>query len=279
MKAQDSNLDSGRRNYSRRDHSGTDPHRYASFHTVEEAEELTGGDDNHTTHSLIPGIEANVSKLERIVMVAAGSYLLYKALSGKKKNIPKTIVGGTMLARGISGYCPAYDMVDIGGGGKMKSSNVNIRTTIVIDKPINEVYDFWRKLENLPKFMKHLESVTETDNINSEWVAKGPAGIGKLSWTAQILMDERGKLLSWHSLPGSTVDNAGKVYFRESGNGTELDITISYHAPLGVAGEAAAKLLNPWFEKMVVSDMENLKSYLETGEQVKETEEQDKNEE
>src|SRR5690606_22978029 len=90
------------------------------------------------------------------------------------------------------------------------------------------------------------------------------AGIGQVSWKAQILMDEPGEMLSWCSLPGSTIDNAGKIVFKEVGyNQTEIDVTISYHAPLGVAGEAAAKLLNPMFEKMVVSDIESLKVYLE----------------
>ncbi len=112
--------------------------------------------------------------------------------------------------------------------------------------------------------MKHLESVNEVNRITSEWKAKGPGGIGHISWKANILMDEKDKMLSWHSLPESTIDNAGKVYFRDRGNNsTEVDVTISYHAPLGIAGEAAARILNPLFAKMVESDIESLKSYLE----------------
>lgn len=250
--------------HSKVDQSGTDPNRYGGYYSQQQAERLANikRDENN---SLIPGLPANVSTLERILMVAAGSYLMYSALSGKKKNIAQGIAAGGMLARGISGYCPVYDVTS-NDGGKLKSSNVNIRTTITIDRPVDEVYAFWRKLENLPKFMKHLESVNETNKITSEWTAKGPAGIGRLSWKAQILMDEKNKMLSWHSLPESTVDNAGKVLFKDLGSSTELDVTISYHAPLGVAGETAAKWLNPLFEGMVKRDIESLKSYLENGE-------------
>lgn len=250
--------------HSKIDHSGTDPNRYGGYYSQQEAEHLAAMKHNKNKQSLIPGLETNVSTLERILMVAAGSYLMYSALSGKKKNIAKGIAAGGMLARGISGYCPVYDVTS-NQGGKLKSSNINIRTSIVIDKPVGEVYNFWRKLENLPKFMKHLESVSQTDKITSQWKAKGPAGIGSLSWKAQILMDEKDKLLSWHSLPDSTIDNAGKVYFKDLGGGTEIDVTISYHAPLGVAGETAAKWLNPLFERMVKNDIESLKSYLENG--------------
>lgn len=252
---------SEKRNFSKRDTSGTDPNRYANF-SVEEAEKAM--QQPHHCNSLIPGVQANVSTIERILMVAAGGYLLYNGLSRKNKSVAQSIAGTTMLARGISGYCPVYDAV--GKGGRMKSTNVNIRTTVNIDKPVNEVYDFWRNLENLPKFMQHLESVVEKDKITSHWTATGPGGIGKISWDAHILMDERGKMLSWHSLPDSTIDNAGKILFKENGSGgTELDVTISYHAPLGIAGEAAAKLLNPFFERMVKSDIQSLKTYMEIG--------------
>jgi len=266
MNTSDSLADpSEKRNFSKRDTTGTDPNRYANF-SVEDAEKVIH--QPSTSNSLIPGVATNVGTIERILMVAAGGYLLYSGLSGKNKSVAQSIAGTTMLARGISGYCPVYDAV--GKGGKMKSSNVNIRTSVNINKPVEEVYAFWRNLENLPKFMQHLESVVEKDKITSHWTASGPGGIGKLSWDAHILMDEKGKMLSWHSLPDSTVDNAGKILFKENGSGgTELDVTISYHAPLGVAGEAAAKLLNPFFERMVKSDIQSLKTYMEIGENEK----------
>lgn len=253
--------ETSKRNFSKIDAAGTDPNRYASISNPTEVEQYHKESDARKD-SLIPGLKVNVSTVERIAMVAAGSYLLYKALSGRKKSIPQSIAGGTMLARGISGYCPVYDAVE--KSAKLSGSNINIRTSLQIDKPVNEVYAIWRKLENLPKFMKHLSSVKELDSLTSEWTAKGPGGIGSTTWKAEILMDEPGKVLSWHSLPGSTVDNAGKVAFREIGeNNTEIDVTISYHAPLGVAGEAAAKLLNPLFEKFVKSDIQNFRNYIE----------------
>ncbi|AXB58070.1 SRPBCC family protein [Flavobacterium fluviale] len=204
----------------------------------------------------------NVSTFERILMSAAGSYLLYKGLSQEKKNITQITSGGAMLARGISGYCPVYSAVDHLKNDK--SSNVNIRTSITINRPINEVYAFWRNLENLPKFMNHLESVKTLNSTQSEWTAKGPAGIGTISWKAAIIKDQKEKLLSWQSLDEAPVKNFGKVLFKAVGNATEIEVTISYRAPLGIAGQGAAKLLNPLFEKIVHDDIQGLKSYLET---------------
>jgi len=210
-----------------------------------------------------PLLKTNVSTLERILMVTSGAYLLYNGLSKQNKSIAKAGTGGAMLLRGISGYCPIYDAA--GHLMNDKASNVNIRINSVINKPVSEVYAFWRNLENLPKFMNHLDSVRSVSSTISEWTAKGPAGIGKISWNAEIVRDEKEQLLSWNSIEGSTIKNAGKVTFKSKGNATEIDVTISYHAPLGVAGESAAKLLNPYFEKMVKDDISNLKLYLESG--------------
>ncbi|HEX8270467.1 MAG TPA: SRPBCC family protein [Flavobacterium sp.] len=252
-----------KRSFSKIDATGTDPNRYGTVSNEEEAAEFR---DKLITKSknksIVPGLKVNVSKFERVAMVAAGAYLLYRALSAPKKNVPQSITGGTMLFRGVSGYCPVYDAVS--KSKKLKGHNVNIRTSVTIDKSANEVYAFWRNLENLPRFMKHLKTVEELDRVTSEWTANGPAGIGQVSWKAQILMDEPGEMLSWSSLPGSTIDNAGKVVFNETGdNQTQVDVTISYHAPLGAAGEAVARLLNPAFEKMVISDIAGLKAFLE----------------
>lgn len=252
-----------RKAYSKIDASGTDPNRYASVSNPDEAEKYRQKLMNQSNNSIIPGLKINVGTFERILMVAAGSYLLYKALSSNNKNVKQSIAGGTMLLRGVSGYCPVYDALE--KTGKLKATNVNIRTSVAIDKPVDEVYGFWRNLENLPRIMSHLKKVEEQDRITSTWTAKGPGGIGQVSWKAQILMDEPGEMLSWCSLPESTIDNAGKVLFRKIGeNQTEIDVTISYQAPLGVAGEAAGRLLNPMFESIVKKDIESLKEVLES---------------
>ncbi|WP_119791881.1 SRPBCC family protein [Flavobacterium anhuiense] len=217
---------------------------------------------NQSSKSLLKN---NVSKLERVLMVTSGAYLLYNALSKENKSITQAGAGGAMLLRGISGYCPIYDAAD--HLMHDKASNINIRVNSVINKPVNEVYAFWRNLENLPKFMNHLDSVRPASSTISEWTAKGPGGIGKISWNAEIIRDEKDKLLSWNSIEGSSIKNAGKVIFKPKGKATELDVTISYHAPLGIAGESAAKLLNPYFEKLVKDDISNLKVYLETNQE------------
>jgi uncharacterized membrane protein len=205
----------------------------------------------------------NVSKMERILMLAGGALILCNGLKNKDKSFTQTSIGSAMLLRGITGYCPVYDVLE--QSKKLKSNDINIKIISSINLPVAEVYNFWRNLENLPKFMTHLESVKNISDKTSQWTAKGPAGIGTVTWKAEIVKDEKEKLLSWHSLPESTIENEGIVVFRSKENTTELDILISYRAPMGGPGEVIANLLNPLFEKMITDDINKLKTYLESG--------------
>jgi len=211
----------------------------------------------------------NVGQNERILSAAAGAFLLSSGLSNlfssPLSGLVKTALGGVLLYRGASGHCPVYSSM-----GKTKNvshtSAINIRTSLVVNKPKDEVYAFWRKLENLPLFMKHLASVTEIDSKHSHWEAVLPGNIGKIKWNAEIVKEEEGYLIGWQSIPNSMINNAGKVMFHDAmgGQGTELEVVISYHPPAGELGSGAAKLLNPVFEKLIRQDVMNFKEYIET---------------
>lgn len=213
--------------------------------------------------------QINVGTTERILSAALGGYLLSSGLGNLTSNplsgLVKTVLGGFLVYRGTSGNCPMYSAL-----GKTKGVShtqaVNIRTSLIVNKPRNEVYAFWRKLENLPLFMKHLASVTEIDKKHSHWEAVIPGNIGKIKWNAEIVKEEENVMIGWQSIPNSLVNNAGKVVFNDAlgGQGTELEVVISYQPPAGEIGSGVAKMLNPLFEKVIRQDVMNFKEYIET---------------
>jgi uncharacterized membrane protein len=215
--------------------------------------------------------QVNVSTFERGLSIVLGALFLYRGLKKFRKaplsNLVRASTGASLLYRGMTGYCPVYNQLDIDG---KKTTSVNIRTTVIVNKPRNEVYAFWRKLENLPLFMRHLESVTELDNTRSHWEAKIPSNMISIKWDAEIVKDDENSLLSWQSLPGSTIENAGKVEFRNAlgDRGTELRIMITYRPPAGNLGTQVARLFNPLFEKMVKEDITNFKQFIELKESI-----------
>lgn len=213
-------------------------------------------------NKLLQHLPVNVSPEERGISLLAGAYLLYDALGKKNKSFIEAAFAGFLLYRGATGNCPTYSAI-----GKTKpdnhSRNVNIQLTQFVNKPRKEVYEFWRKVENLPLFMEHLRRVKPIDEINSVWEAKIPGGIGKVRWKSEIVKEVPYELLGWQSLPGSSIYNAGKVEFKDAGEGTEMHVVISYHAPGGIPGEGAARLINPVFKELLEEDVQNFKWYIE----------------
>jgi uncharacterized membrane protein len=215
--------------------------------------------------SIGPKPSINVGVPERIASVLAGSLLLFNGLRKGNLGLFRLGLGGYLLYRGATGHCHGYSAL---GKEHLPDpiKNINIRTTVAVNRPRNEVYAFWRKLENLPLFMEHLQMVRELDNRTSHWEARIPGGLGTIEWDAVIVEEREGSFIGWNSLPGATVENAGKVEFREIGDGwTEIYAVITYRAPLGAAGQGLSALLNPVFEKLVRSDIKNFKRFVENG--------------
>lgn len=207
--------------------------------------------------------ELNVPLPERLLSLFSGSMLLWGALRSRRAGMLRAAAAGYLLYRGYSGNCPAYTLLD---KPKLDNpvKNLNIRVNMLIDRPRKEVYAYWRNLENLPSFMTHLEKVTAKDELNSQWKAKVPGNLTALEWDARIVKEEPGTLIAWHSLANSTIQNAGKVEFSDAGKkATEVNVIISYIAPLGLAGNAVMQLFNRRVEKLIAEDILNFKQHFE----------------
>ncbi|MDB5119200.1 MAG: hypothetical protein JWN56_418 [Sphingobacteriales bacterium] len=214
-------------------------------------------------------LPVNINWPERIFSITTGARIAAGGLSRLTKNpltgLIITAAGGYLLYRGLTGNCPLY--ARLAAIQKGKPDNINIKTTMVVKRPRHEVYGSWRRLENLPFFMSHLDSVTSVDNKHSHWEAKLPGKVAKVSWDAEIVSDEPGRLIAWKSVEGSAIDNAGRIEFVDApGSGsTVVKVVFSYIPPVsGTIAEGAAKLLSPALEKIIKDDIHSFKQYIES---------------
>ena len=213
----------------------------------------------------------NVGLTERIISISGGLLLGYLGVNNKKPlsfgNIALTLAGGFLLSRGTTGYCPVNEAIDR-DTSQQKPSPINITSSFTINKPRKEVYHFWRHLENLPRFMKHLSSVKQKDWKRSHWKVNVPGGIGSLEWDADIIYEDENRKLVWCSVPNSDVDNSGEVRFDDAPGhrGTEVWMSINYRPPAGDIGKIAAKIFNPAFEQLIKEDLRRFKQIMEAGE-------------
>lgn len=140
------------------------------------------------------------------------------------------------------------------------------RAIITINKSPAEVYAFWRRLENLPRFMTHLRSVVTTGERSSHWVVEALGTT--VEWDAAIVEDIPESHLAWRVVSDAPVPNSGSVTFRPApgGRGTEVALMLTYEPPAGRIGELFATLLGADPGQHLQADLRRLKQLLETGE-------------
>ncbi len=205
----------------------------------------------------------NVESGERLLSMAAGSFLVLNSVASKKFHLLRLLAGGYLLYRGITGNCPIYSAA--GKAASIPSNNINIRLKMFVAKPRASVYRAWRNLENLPLFMTHITEVKQVFENITEWRAEIPGNPVPLTWRASIVLDIPDKEITWRSLPDSMIENVGKVEFRdaEEAEGTDIHVTISYQPPLGLVGDALSRFFHPSLEKVVREDVYGFKQFIE----------------
>lgn len=150
--------------------------------------------------------------------------------------------------------------------GHGSSSVIRTVQTIAVNKSPEECYRFWRDFENLPRFMKHLESVRVTGEGRSHWVVTAPAGT-TVEWDAELIHDTPNRI-AWRSLEGADVENSGSVEFERApgGRGTLIKASIQYTPPGGKAGALISKLFGEEPSIQAKTDLRRFKAVIETGE-------------
>jgi len=232
--------------------------------------------------NLTPGewreAQVNVGLTERWISGLAGATLLAYGLARRRLRGLLLPLGGTLIGRAVTGRCVVNralgrnsarnderisPVASVGQGDGLR-----VEQSITIDRPREELFRFWRNLENLPRFMEHLQSVSVLDENRSHWVAKGPAGT-RVEWDAEIHNEIENELLAWRSLPGAAVDHAGSVHFSPAPNGrTVVRVVFRYDPPAGALGSAVAKLFGEEPSQQVAEDLRRFKQVAEASEPV-----------
>lgn len=218
----------------------------------------------------------NVGSYERWASAIGGGALTAYGLTRRSRSgLLLSVLGAGMLYRGTTGHCNVYEALGVNTATNGERENrrasvardVHVEQSITINKSPAEIYSFWREFGNLPRFMKHLESVTTLASGISRWVAKGATG-ESVEWDAEIYNEKENELISWRSLPGSEFVNAGTVRFEPAAGdrGTIVRVTMNYNVTGGRVTAALARLLGQAPERLVAEDLRRLKQILETGE-------------
>jgi uncharacterized membrane protein len=141
-----------------------------------------------------------------------------------------------------------------------------VARAVTINRPIGELFAYFRDFTNLPTFMENVERIDIIDQRRSHWVVKGPAG-KSYEWTSAITDEAPDSFIAWASEDGADVPNSGRVDFRDAGaRGTVVTATILYDPPGGAIGKLIAKMFQREPAIQARRDLRRFKQLMETGE-------------
>jgi uncharacterized membrane protein len=144
---------------------------------------------------------------------------------------------------------------------------IRLKKRITVNSPPEDLYRYWRRIENLQQLFPNVLGVKKIDNTRSYWTLRGPAG-SELKWVAEITIDRENEMIGWRSVGRMDLDNAGYIRFeRADGNpGTVVTVALQYNPPAGRLGAAVATLMGEKPELELDQALQNFKELMEAGE-------------
>ena len=189
--------------------------------------------------------------------IAGGGALAVVGLTRRSwPGVAMAAAGGLMIAGGVRQL------------RNKRPEGIHVERSFLINRSVEEVYNFWRNFENLPKFMRHLKSVSVKNDKESTWEARAPIA-GSVTWDAEIIDEQQNSFIVWRSKDGAVVPNNGSVLFEKASDyhgGTKLTVVLNYDPPAGRLGSIFATMFGEDADQQVREDLRKFKQLMEAGE-------------
>jgi uncharacterized membrane protein len=136
--------------------------------------------------------------------------------------------------------------------------------SVVIRRPPEEVFRFYRDFRNLPRFLGDVMAVELVGPVDSRWTIQGPLGM-RLAWTIRVTEERTNELIRYETVKPPPLKGFWAIHFAQGSNAGETEVREVIKAPLGGLGRAALALFGKNPEKEVVANLNRLRELMETG--------------
>ena len=130
---------------------------------------------------------------------------------------------------------------------------------VEVETPIDVVWNLWSDLEQMPRWMKWIDSVKvlEDDPSLSRW--KLASGGFEFSWLSRITKLVKHQIIQWESVDG--LPNRGAIRFYDRGEHSIVKLTVAYAIP-GILGRIMDNLfLGRIVESTIQADLNRFREY------------------
>lgn len=215
----------------------------------------------------------NVASGERVLTSLLG--LALAGLGLKRRGVAGWLMaaaGGGLLARGAMTHCSVYDRLgvteeDTGLRGTPLNRMLHVRRSITIRKSPEELYNFWRDVRNLPRFLEPTEDVVAVDDRVSQWRARLPV-IGETTWESEVYEDVPNRLIAWRTLGKPAFAHQGVITFAAAPGelGTAVTLEMVYQLRGGAVTAGLGAMMGRSPTDYLARNLHRFKQLMELGE-------------
>ena len=196
------------------------------------------------------------SPAQRALAGAGGAaFAMIGYLRGGVKGMVMSALGGALVARATANEQLSQSL---------RGHGILVEKSIFVDAPVEEVFAYWRDLENLPRWMSHVREVRALGDGRYHWRVDGPAGV-PVEWESEMLNVVENREMTWHTVGDAQVGHVGRIRFEPDNSGTRVQVQMRYMPPGGIVGHAVAKVFGADPKTEMDEDLARMKSAIEAG--------------
>lgn len=139
-----------------------------------------------------------------------------------------------------------------------------ITASVVIRRPVEQVFSFYRDFENLPSFLGDVMKIEQIDAATSRWTVQGPFGI-QAHWRVKVTEERPNELIRYDLVGSPRLKTEWEIYFAPGPAKGETEVREVMKSPLGRLGRAALALIGKFPAEEVSANLHRFKEVMETG--------------
>jgi uncharacterized membrane protein len=150
------------------------------------------------------------------------------------------------------------------GTSSLPRDENRIEASVTINRPVEQVFSFYRDFRNLPSFLGDVMAVEQIGPATSRWTIEGPLGI-RANWTIRVTEERTNELIRYETVTLPVLRTFWEIHFAPGSEAGETVVREVMKAPLGRLGRVALALIGKFPAEEVFSNLQRLKEVIETG--------------
>jgi uncharacterized membrane protein len=139
-----------------------------------------------------------------------------------------------------------------------------IERSVIIDRPVQSVYEYYRDFKNLPTFLGDVMKIEQTGPSTSQWTIQGPLRI-QGHWTIKVTEYRKNQAIRYETVGSPRLRTCWEIYFSAGPKPDQTEVREVMRSPLGKLGRAALALIGKFPAEEVTANLHRLKQVMETG--------------